>query len=119
VFKIVDRAISPRKAHYQAALKRLPAAHAEAQELAIGHLHSRVAAETEGAGLDSSPLQVGWHKGRPHLGIAFGPAGDKLFDNEFGTPEEAPNPVLRTAITAHHPEANAIYGHALRSRLGF
>lgn len=118
MFSIKDRAISPRKVHYEAALKRLPAAHAEAQAVAIDHLHRHVSSEAEAAGLDSRPLQIGWHKGRPYLGIAFSPAGDQLFDSEFGTSEEAPNPVLRTAITAHHPAANALYGHALRSRIG-
>lgn len=118
MFRITDRAISPHKARYQAALKRLPAAHVAAQSVAMTHLHEKVAQTAEEAGLDSSPLQVGWHKGRLHLGIEYGPAGDRLFDHEFGTPEQAPNPVLRTAVTAHHPAANALYGHTLRSRLG-
>jgi hypothetical protein len=118
MFRIQDRAISPHKARYEAALKRLPAVHAEAQSHAISHLHSNVAAEAEEAGLDSVPFQIGWHKGVPHLGIEHSPAGDQLFDQEYGTSEEGPNPVLRQAITKHYPAANALYGQALRSRLG-
>jgi hypothetical protein len=118
VFTITDRAISPLKAHYAAALKRLPEAHRQATAVATTHLHGHVSQAIESAGLDPAPFQVGWRKGMPYLGIEPGPAGDRLFDHEFGTPDSGPSPVIRTAITRHHPAANALYGHALRSRLG-
>lgn len=118
MFRITDRAISPRKATFQTALKRLPAAHHVAQARAISHIHQQVTQAAEDAGLDSSPIRIGWHQSRAYLGIEHTPAGDQLFDHEFGTAEEGPSPTLRQAATAAHPAGSAIYHHSLRQRLG-
>lgn len=117
MFKINARAITSRKAHYEAALKHLPEVHRQAQEIGAAHLHAHAAQALEEAGLDSSPLKIGWQGPRVHLGIEHTPAGDALFDHEFGTEEEAPTPIMRTAITAAHPAANALYSFHMRSRL--
>lgn len=118
IFTITDRAISPKKAHYEEALRRLPAAHRRAQSVAISHLHEQVSSAAQSAGLDSGPLKIGWKKGHAYLGIEHSPAGNRLFDAEYGTADEEPNPVLRTAAHAHHSAANALYGHHLRAGLG-
>lgn len=118
VFKINDRAITPRKAHFEAALRALPAVHREAQAIGAAHLHSEASQALAEAGMDPSPLKIGWQGTRVHLGIEHTPAGDRLFDHEFGTPDEAPNPIIRTTITAAHPQANALHSFHVRSRLG-
>lgn len=118
MFRIIDRAITPRKVHYQRALERLPEAHRHAQAIGISHLHNEASRAATEAGVDPAPLGIGWHRNHAYLGIERSPAGDTLFDSEFGTATQAPNPVLRTSISAAHSTASALYGHALRERLG-
>jgi hypothetical protein len=119
VFKLVDNAITPRRALFEHALNRFPTAAAEAHHEAITHLHARVTTDLEEAGIDSGPVQVFHQRGRPYLGIAGTDAGDKLADIEYGTPDEPPNPVVRTTITKHRPSAQAVFSAHLWRGLGF
>lgn len=119
MFKIRDRAITPRKALFENALKRLPAAHLAAQEAGVSHLHQQMTSAAEDAGINSGPLVVARHKTHLYVGIEYGEAGDRLADVEFGRPESAPNPVLRTAATQAHPEASRRYQKTLRREMGF
>ena len=113
-----DNAFAPRKAHVERAIKRLPGAHRQAQLAGITHAHRLVTEAAEGAGLDSGPLRVFQGDGAPYVGIENGPNGDALFDHEFGTPESAPNPVLRTTLQAAHPAVGRTYADTLWRGLG-
>lgn len=117
MFVIHDHAITPRKAAIDRAIKRLPEAHSHALHAGISHLHSRLVERADEAGLDSTSLVIGWHKKMPFLGIADSDHGDDLFNMEFGLPDQAPNPVLRTSIREFHPAANAVYNETLRREL--
>src|SRR5580692_4833118 len=100
VFTIKDDAVTPLKGHFQQAVKKLPVAHREAQQLGATHLHQKVSEAATKAGLSAAPITLSWDRGHAYVGIAHSEAGDKVADAEFGTPESAPNPVLRTAHTA-------------------
>lgn len=118
MFKIRDNAITPQKALFENALKRLPRAHQIAQAEGISHIHGQVVQAAEDAGQDPDPIEIGNQKGTLFVGISQSEAGDRLADSEFGLPETAPNPVLRTAAQAAHPEATRRYGVALRREVG-
>jgi hypothetical protein len=115
MFSIKEDAITSRKSHFERALKKLPVVHREAQQVGIRHLHQKVSEAATSAGLDSGPITVAWDRGRAYIGITAGSAGDKVADHEFGTPDQAPNPVMRRAHTAAMSEANRRYvGHLRR-----
>ena len=118
MFRILDEAITPRKSSFETAVNRLHDSHRVAAHKATLHLHAHVSRAAEEAGLDPEPIKVFHDQGRPYVGIAHGEAGDKVADVEFGTPEEAPNPVLRHAHSAHQPGANAIYARHLWAGIG-
>lgn len=118
MFKIRDNAITPRKSLYENALRRLPEAHQAAQQAGISHLHGAMQQAAQDADLDPEPVKIGRKGPTLFVGIDETPAGNKLADNEFGMPDEAPNPVLRTAARAAHPEAQRRYSTVLRNGLG-
>lgn len=118
MFRIKDNAITPRKALYENARRLVPTAHEAAQQVAVAHLHGAVQQAAQDADLDPEPIKIGRKKNTLYIGIDQTPAGDKLADVEYGLPEEAPNPVLRTAARAAHPEAQRRYSTALRNGLG-
>jgi hypothetical protein len=114
-----DNAITPHRGRFEQALKRLPAAHIQAQRHAVSHLHSTVRAAASAAGMDPEPIGVYWKKGEAYLGLGFGEAATRVGDQEFGTPEQAPNPVLRSTHRRAMPQAKGIYAHRLVTGLGF
>lgn len=119
MFKITDNAIAPRKEAFDNARKRLPEAHRQAHRSTVVQLHQHLVQVAEDEGLDSSPLVISWKKQTPYIGITRGEKGDALFESEYGKPDEAPNPVLRTAARAVKPQMDRHYNTALRQGLGF
>lgn len=118
MFHMEDNAIAPHKARFEHARRQLPHAHRRAHLAALDHLHDQATDAADQAGWDTGPIVIGHRKGEAYLGIDVGKAGDRVFDQEYGTPGVAPNPVLRTAITAAKPRANVIYSHHLWRGLG-
>lgn len=119
MFKLHVTAFDPHKAHYAAARDHVPVAHRRAQLAGVSHMHQRVVEAAEDADLDPSPIGIFWTRGTPYVGIAPGDAGEQLGDVEYGTPEERPRPILRTAHLAAHREAQGLYHSVLRQELGF
>jgi hypothetical protein len=62
-----------------------------------------------------------WRAGAGYVAIDQSEEGNRLADNEFGHPDRDPNPnpVLRSAMSAAHPQASAIYRNTLRKEMGF
>jgi hypothetical protein len=118
VFTIDAAAMSSQRAHYERALKHLERAHFDGQRAGISHLHRAVVAAADDAGVPSGPIAVAWHKGKPYIGIERTPEGDALADIEYGTPDEAPSPVLRQAHRRAFPAANATYAQTLIRQSG-
>jgi hypothetical protein len=118
VFKLTDRAIAPHKARFEEALRRLPAAHMQAQSEAITHLHSAAVSAADRSGLPAAPIQAYWKNGTAHVGIDHTEDGNKLFDHEYGTVDTSPQPVLRSAVRQVRPAAQLHYRFALRRELG-
>ena len=106
MFRIVDNAIAPKKAHFERALKRLPVAHRLAQHAGVTHLHGEATSALEKEGLDPSPVGVFWKKGTPYLGIEYGEDGDRLSDVEYGPPRcsQPDHPVGRPKGPSIGPE---------------
>jgi hypothetical protein len=114
VFELRDNAIAPHYARLSAVLKNLDAAHQHSSALGMQHLHQQITAAAQAAGLDHSTIVA-----TPiHVGIAAGPAGDKLADVEFGNLETVPRPILRNAARRAHPAAEEIYRQSMRRILG-
>lgn len=118
MFTLHDQMISPHKARLEAVRRILPQVHHQALEAGILHLHSRVSAAAEDAGIDPGLVQVGWNRGSPFLGIASGEAGDRLADLEYGTDREPPDPVLRTSLSSARRAAENVYRSHVRRSLG-
>lgn len=119
MFRFTDNAITPRKAHFDAVISRLPAAHRVAHREAVDHFHQAAVSAAKKAGLDHEAVVIGHRKSIPYVGIAKTAAGNGVADVEYGMPGVAPNPVLRTALRAAHPEANRRYVMALREEIGW
>lgn len=118
MFKITDNAITPRKAHFDDVIRRLPGAHRVAHEHFVAHIHGAAQNAAKKAGLDHEAVVVDYHRGMPYVGIQQSASGDHVADVEYGLPGIAPNPVLRTAVRAAHKEANRRYVAVLRGGIG-
>jgi hypothetical protein len=118
LFRIKDNAIAPKKAIYEQALKALPAAHYSAMHAGMLHLHDSLSSAATRAGLDPTPLTIIYRSGVPFVAIDDSPEGDELADAEYGTPDTAANPVLRSEVARRHHEARAIYANTLQRELG-
>lgn len=114
MFRLRDDAFAPRRPLVQSAIKRLPQAHRTALDAGHSHVHQQVVATAREAGLHADSIVV-----TPHgVDIDDSDAGDALFNHEFGTPESAPNPVLRQTAHRATPEASAIYNETVRREMG-
>lgn len=119
MFDITDTAITPHARTFSRAAETFQVAHGVAHEetMRVAHQHLRTAAEQ--SGLDPETVFLHADGARSFVGIADGGAGDRTFDEEYGTPERAPNPTLRQAYTALHPHLEAHYSAVLWRELGF
>lgn len=119
MFTLHDNAIGPKKALFEEALRRWPAAQAAARREATTHLHQRLSEAALAQGLDPSPLQPLPPEQGVGVVISRTPEGIALADEEYGRPERPPNPVLRTTRTKVTPEVRAVYKATLYRGLGF
>lgn len=104
-------------ARWKEAQKRLPAAHEQAKDEAVGHIHRAVVAAAQKApGMDPKHVGAYWYRGNAHVVIEPGSETERL---EYGDLDNAPQATIRnTANRALHP-AGAIYRQTLKKELGF
>lgn len=114
----IRNTVTPVKDRFRNALRQLPQAHMAAANTATAHLHRVTSQAASAAGMDSDAVVFVRHHTAPYVGLARTVAGEAIADREYGSPEGAPDPVLRTALRAAHPEAQQIYHRALRQGLG-
>lgn len=119
MFTLRDNAFGPSKARFEEALRRFPAAQEAASQAAAEHLQAHLQQAAVDAHLDPSPIVVVKHGRRSTVALTKDAAGVALADEEFGRPDRAPNPVLRTRRTAVIPEVHAVYRSTLYAGLGF
>lgn len=117
MFRVTDNAIRPHKATFSSFHSRVDDAHRKAIHAGVSHVHQRLVEAAENAGLDASPLDVFYQNNVPFVGID-GEKDTGIGDVEFGTHENPPNPILRTAAFAAHHEANQVYGQVFNRELG-
>jgi hypothetical protein len=119
VFKMNASVLTAHKARLQGMQKALPQAHRQASSIAAHHVLREVTgAATEAGWEPEGSIGLSWRQGQAHITVARSEAGNRVFDNEFGRSDKAPNPVLRTTIRKAHDSANALYGHHLLRGIG-
>jgi hypothetical protein len=116
VFTITDDIVTSIHPNLQS--DRLPAAHAHAYEsaMALAHAHLQRVATSEGW----NPEALVLHRAgaESSISLAQNPAGQEVFDAEYGDEENAPRPVLRGSMEALAPTLNAHYQAAAMAHLG-
>lgn len=119
MFRITDNVITPKRALFEDALKRLPQAHHTAQGDAAEHLHRHVSEAVEANGHDPDAVGIGWRDdGTAYVGINHSDAGDRLFDDEFGTEDVGPHSTIRSTVARKQHESDQVYQDSLRRELG-
>ncbi|MBU6430012.1 MAG: hypothetical protein KGR26_13440 [Cyanobacteria bacterium REEB65] len=119
MFRITDGVFTPAKERVESAVRALPSAHRLAVGEGIAHIHRHVVAAAKDEGLPHHAVIVGWNRGRVHLGVSGGDAGQAVADHELGTETSPPHATLRKAAMRAHPAGQALYETRLREELGW
>ena len=114
----IRTSVKPVQNGFDRALQALPEAHRQAAAVATLQLHQAATEAAVDVGIDPAVLQVSQGSSAPYVGLTHTPEGDRAADIEYGTPSEAPNAALRSAIRKAMPAAKATYSTSLRRGMG-
>ena len=119
MFEMNTNAFTSYGSRLSKAMAALPRAHRVAANEGSGFLHGEMTRAAREAGWDAQgAIGVGWTGAHPAIHVTNNAAGNRVFDNEFGTHEQGPNPVLRTTARAAAGAANDLYTNRFWQEMG-